>query len=117
MATLVVHYEMSDLDFEDAYDAAGYGIGYWALEAECAIQPDSTLTYTVRTAYPEDFPLDVVLTRWDFSEAICALATSTTLRAADALRTVVLTGDLADFDAECGDVVVQQAAFGEIVYG
>jgi hypothetical protein len=90
----------------DVIDAAGYGIGYWA--ARAVVDGDER-TYAVTEA---DTGKVYRLTFADIADSIGTLA-----QGWDDARTAVLEDDAGYIDANLGDVIIQWACFGEIVYG
>lgn len=108
--------KLTDENVTDLLDAAGYGIGYWA---STATVDEEAKTYYVRSGIGVDQADGTEITEktMTFDEIRGAF---NTLAQADKLpdwqMREIADGDLA-FDSEVGDMTVQQAMFGEIVFG
>jgi len=114
---------VSDQNVEDMVDTAGYGIGYWV---RSAVVDDEAQTYTLRLHEEENGKAVYVLTWDDLRKAYAALVDldqrfvnreihgyfldSYRNRDADGI-------DGGYIDATAADVLVQVAAFGEVVFG
>jgi hypothetical protein len=96
-------------------DCAGSGIGYWAASGHV---DEAAKTYRVIERSDElpdgDAPTDKTLTFDEISTAFVALAAADKLP--DWQMREIAEDDLG-FDATVGDLVVQWAMFGEIVFG
>lgn len=107
--------ELSDEDVTNLIDCAGYGISYWAGFAHV---DEEAKTYRVIERSDElvddEKPTDKTLTYDQLRAAFNTLATEKMLPAWQIRE--IADGDLG-FDALVGDMTVQQAMFGEIVYG
>ena len=94
--------------FEELCELAGYGIGYWADNAQ--VEPDC---YTVvEQEDGERFEIP----RVRVEQVLSQLAAGQHDVRAD-IRAAAVSGDLAEWDVEVADVLIQLAAFGEVVYG
>lgn len=107
--------KLTDEDVANLADCAGFGIGYWAVSA--------TVDETAKTYYVQSSEAIEV----DGTEITEKTITFDELRAAfntlakedrlpDWQMREIADGELA-FDSEVGDMTVQQAMFGEIVFG
>ena len=120
MAIAKIKFILSQPDYEGIVDIAGYGINYWARAA--AIDntgPDGAYkSYTVRDGYGKD-KVKVKITRAGMERAIVNLLTDQKLhnRIMNPIYQLVLRGEGSDVDAEVGDAIIQQAMFGEVIYG
>lgn len=106
---------LTDQNVIDLLDCSGYGIGYWAATATV---DEEAKTYFVRSsesvyARGEEVT-EKTLTFDEVREAFNTLATNDKLP--DWQMREIADGDLA-FDSQVGDMTVQQALFGEIVFG
>lgn len=106
---------LTDEDVINLLDCAGYGIGYWAITA--TVDEDAK-TYRVIESGAElddgETPEDKTLTFDQLREAFNILATKDLLP--DWQMREIANDDLG-FDSLVGDITVQQAMFGEIIYG
>lgn len=95
----------------DIIDAAGYGIDYWAETAEI---DEAAKTYTVAEWDPNGPAEDgkYTLTFQSIVESIQALAPDW-----DPIRRAVVEEDAGEIDSAMADIIIQQACFGEIIYG
>lgn len=108
-----VEVSMSKQDFEDVVDIAGYGINYWVKKA---VVDTDNLTYTIQYENPDDEGyLTATLTNNDLEKAWARIITEPIC--AQYIREYFLDGDVGDIDATAGDVLIQIALFGKIVYG
>lgn len=112
MQTAIKVTELSGEDFGDICDAAGYSIGYWALRA--------TLGEDVYTIIEQDNPEPVVITRQQMLDTInniidgkYDIGSSQRYGICHAFT----LSDIGDLDGYDVDVLIQIAAFGEVVYG
>ena len=106
---------LTDENISDLLDAAGYGLGYWAVTATV---DEKARTYYVRSS--EGIEVDgteiteKTLTFDEIRAAFNTLAQAGKLP--DWQMREIENDDLA-FDSMVGDMTVQQAMFGEIVFG
>ena len=110
-----VKLEISDDMIEVLIDMAGYGIGYWSDLGEI---DDKARTYTVRDT--EDVGGRHTLTYEQLAEALVKVANRDVQVASYIVNyatNAIRDDDPGYIDSELADVVVQVAAFGEIVYG
>jgi hypothetical protein len=103
----------------DLIDAAGYGIGYWAVEAH---QDDQAQTYTItldEDAAEEAGKPQVVLTYAQLRTAIRKVAQGSLVAPSltRAANDFIFRPGQAEPDSDLADVVVQVAVFGEVVFG
>ncbi len=107
---LSVPVEIDDRFVLDVIDAAGYGIGYWA---RSAVVDAEAKTYTVTESDPQEGNGVHVLTFELLAVAMIELASDGWKDIRDGLA----ENDAGMIDSSAADVIVQQAAFSEIVYG
>jgi hypothetical protein len=93
-------------DFECLCEQAGYGIGYWADSA--TFSPDC---YTVM----ETGEGRIEIPRIRVEEVLTELEAGQ-YDVRDDLRAAAISGDAGEWDSEVADVLIQLAAFGEVVY-
>ncbi|MCI4659545.1 hypothetical protein [Cryobacterium zhongshanensis] len=107
--------KLTDADVVNLIDCAGSGIAYWAASGHV---DEAAKTYRVIESSVElaegDAPADKTMTFDDLRKAFVALAAAGTLP--DWQMREIEEDDLG-FDATVGDLVVQRAMFGEIVFG
>ncbi len=84
---------MSDEDILDVIDACGYGIVYWCHLAEI---DENARTYTIHS---DHMPMPVELS----FDRIAELASK--------------YDDVADIDSIAGDILIQTAVFGDVIFG
>jgi hypothetical protein len=97
---------MTREDFECLCELAGYGIGYWADAAH--LEPDC---YTVMET--EEGRIDIPRVRVE--QVLTELELGQYDVRSD-LRKAAISGDAGEWDSEVADVLIQLAAFGEVVY-
>jgi hypothetical protein len=106
---------LTDADVVNLIDCAGTGISYWA---ESGHVDEATKTYRVIESSDElaagDAPADKTLSYDDLRGAFVTLAAAGKLP--DWQMREIQENDLG-FDSLVGDLVVQWAMFGEIVFG
>ncbi len=106
---------LSDEDVINLLDCAGYGIGYWAASATV---DEKAKTYRVIEGSEEladdETPADKTLTFDQLRDAFSTLASNNQLP--DWQIREITDGDLC-FDSMVGDITVQQAMFGKVVFG
>jgi hypothetical protein len=107
--------KLTDADVTNLLDCAGSGISYWAAYGHV---DEDAKTYRVVESSSElaegDAPADKTLSFDDLRKAFAALAKAGTLP--DWQMREIAEDDLG-FDSMVGDLVVQWAMFGEIVFG
>lgn len=109
--------EVRETDVVDALDAAGYGIGYWASEA---VINDGAEQYrvTVQDEHVGELNGGPNPTEVSFSRIVQAMVELVeTTDWATELRAFLTEGDAGELDSAVMDAVVQQAIFGEILFG
>lgn len=94
----------------DLIDMAGYGIGYWAASA---VIDDEAETYTVTEGDEFGDGKVAVLTH----ASILYAANTIVGGGCDVRRDIVNSIRERDADSDAADVVIQQAMFGEVIYG
>lgn len=118
---------LTDQNITECMDAAGYGIGYWCYRA--TLDP-AARTYTV---WPEEDPFKeedngkpYVITYDELSKAYYRLIAKDQLLVSHGVHEYFRDSyaerdgsgiDCGYIDAEAGDVWVQVAAFGEVIFG
>lgn len=113
-AETVMTFTLPETAVLDIIDGAGSWIGYWATEGHVSTENQ---TYAITDLETEErftlyFPQIV--------KAASLLATGQVSVNSDirsAIMGAFINYDNADMDAECYDVIIQTACFGEIVYG
>ena len=96
-------------------DCAGYGINYWAASGHVDEKAKTYRVIESSAELPDDEePRDKTLTFDEIRQAFVALAAADKLP--DWQMREIEENDLC-FDATVGDMVVQWAMFGEIVFG
>ena len=95
MATSTITFKLDRDDYDGIIDMAGYGVGYWASAMEstdkgCHFTEDETGKKFFIT--PKDY----------YQRAIAHL---------------VVDGEASEVGSDIADAIVQQACFGEVIYG
>ncbi len=105
-------FTLSQPDFDSIVDTAGYAIGYWASSAVV----DDTGSYSVTDS---DDRKTYVVTRATVEQAALDLHLKSPLNKylQRAIELLVVEGDASDVDADVADVLIQQACFGQVIYG
>lgn len=103
---------LSDQDFEDVVDTAGYGIVYWCHKA---IVDSESQQYTVMW-WDNDELNSCTLTKTHL-ENVWAKIIQGDFQVHPMIRRYFDSDDIGDIDAEAGDILIQFAVFGKIVYG
>ena len=120
MTQVVIDFNLTDTDFADLVDLAGYAIGYWVDEAsyeEPYHETDPKPAYSIcceegtqiYELHKEDFERAIALIaqdRVDVSNGIC-----------QDVMMAIKEDDYGYIDGYAIDAIVQVACFGEIVYG
>lgn len=104
--------ELTNQEWADIIDTCGYGIAYWCNEA---VVDEDACTYKIHDAEEDKTHF---LIKSDIERAY-ALVLDGKVHVNETIRGYFLPdedGD-ADIDAVAGDVLVQVACFGQIVYG
>lgn len=112
MTALVIDFNLTEQDFQYIVDTAGYVIGYWASEAQ--VYPSKYVVWEAEEheAY-ELCPVHI-------EQAMIAIANGTAdvaRRIRNKITDFILNKKYDVIDSESADVIIQVAAFGEIVYG
>ena len=112
----VVHYTLPVQAVEDIIEGAGDYIGYWAYEAD---MDTVNQTYTITE---QDEPTNTVhkVTYKDIVDACAKIVSGKASSRSDIMSAVAqafIDYENADMDADCYDVIIQVACFGEIIYG
>jgi hypothetical protein len=97
---------MTQEDFACLCEQAGYGIGYWADAAHLELD-----SYTVMET--DEGRLEIPRVRVE--QVLTQLEAGQHNLRAD-LRKAAISGDAGEWDSEVADVLIQLAAFGEVVY-
>ena len=98
---------LTQQNFEDLAELAGYSIGYWADSAH--VDPDQ---YTIVEGDTGEMHM---IPRVRMEQVMTKVAAGQ-YEVADGLRKAVLGGDLGDLDAAAADVLFQLCVFDEVVY-
>lgn len=120
MATIKIKFNLSDADFEGIMDMAGYGITYWARSMEPA-RRGYTIMDSMKTKLEtgEKVRIKKTMTRAGTERAVVELFTERKLNGyyMSAIDNLVLRNCCADVGSDIADAIVQQAMFGDVVYG
>ena len=109
--TVSLKLKITEEDILDIYDTAGYGIAYWANEAEI---DEPSCTYTVTY---EDYPSNEIQSKTigprDIMNGIAKMLEQ------GYNSNIVYEGtiDTGEIDSYAADIIVQYAIFGEIIFG
>ena len=121
-ATATITFNLKQDDFDGIIEMAGYGIGYWARSMESERDPDDD----------SDFPACIGchitdgqdgkkydITREMMEQAALDLHVKSPLNDyyQSAIKHLVIDGESSDVGSDIADALVQQACFGEVVYG
>lgn len=114
--------EMTDEEWEDLVDAAGYGIGYWASEAEVdSVNHQYHVTEEAPSGDAGERGIKRILTKDHLERAIARLVSGDVevdgggRIAQDHTYVGYILHD--DIDSDAADFIIQTAMFGKIVYG
>lgn len=106
---------MTDEDVANLADCAGYGIGYWAVSA--TVDEEAKTYYVESSEAIEVDGTEITQKTITFDELRAAFNTlAKEDRLPDWQMREIAEGELA-FDSMVGDMTVQQAMFGEIIFG
>ena len=120
MATIKIKFNLIEEDFHGIIEMAGYGIAYWACSLEKTsrgyVVVDSMKT---KTESGELIRVKKTLTRASLERAGVGLFTERKLNNyyMSAIDRLVFKGDSSDVGSDIADVIIQQACFGEVIYG
>ena len=118
MATATITFNLAQSDFEGIVDIAGSGIGYWAtnLVVDNTGKGGQYIRYSVTDL--EDYT-EYTLTLKSVEQAILDLHIAPTLNDyyQGAIRQLVIHNDASDVGSDIADAIIQQACFGEVIYG
>ena len=108
--TVTLKFNLTQEDFEDIINAAGYSIGYWATEGFITGE-----TYNLIDAEFETFEItkdqvelamaNVVNGEYDVSKTI-----------QESVTNAITQNEFGEIDGDCADVLIQLCCFDEIVY-
>jgi len=111
MATSKITFKLDRDDYDGIIDMAGYGVGYWASAMEstkegCHFTEDET-------------GKEFFITPEMVEKAVLELHTQTKLNDyyRSAIAHLVVDGEASDVGSDIADAIVQQACFGEVIYG
>ena len=116
---LEIDFILTQGDYEGIVDMAGYGIRYWAM-AGCI---DNTGEKGAYKSYlvidSDDEESSYSLTRDKVEQAIAQLFLKRSLNGyyMSAIDQLVLKGESSDVGSDIADAIIQQACFGEVIYG
>jgi hypothetical protein len=120
MAAIKLTFKLSQDDYEGIVDTAGSGISYWAVQGHIdnTGEGDAYKSYTVVDGYGKERTKRKI-TRAGMERAIVGLFKERKLNKyyMDAIDQLVLRGCSGDVGSDIADAIVQQAMFGEVVYG
>ena len=111
MATSKITFKLDRDDYDGIIDMAGYGVGYWASAMEstkegCHFTEDET-------------GKEFFITPEMVEKAVLELHTEAKLNDyyRSAIAHLVVDGEASDVGSDIADAIVQQACFGEVIYG
>lgn len=101
---------------ENLIEMAGFGIGYWATDAEW---DSDAQTYTIFEDDEDNNPIRHVLSYKNIEEAAEKIINgfSNLPNGGWAANAVYSAWSADDVDAEAADIIIQVACFGEVIYG
>lgn len=105
---------------ENVIDQAGYIIGYWASEGAYDRIGKTYTVWETEAHDTDETDRKFVLTYHDIVRALIKVANrqvKVNRSISDACADLLYGGEGDLFDADCADVIIQVACFGEIVYG
>jgi len=118
MANAIITFNLSQHDFATIVDMAAEGISYWASKKliDNTGKDNKYLTYFVTDA--EDSK-DYVLSLAKVEQAVLDLHVKQPLNNyyQDAIRHLVVKGNSSEVGSDIADAIIQQACFGEVIYG
>ena len=111
MATATLTFNLPQDEFDGIIETAGYGVGYWASSMEHA---DDGCHFTDAGDGRKFF-----VTREMLEQAALDLYVKSPLNDyyQNAIRQLVVKGDSSDVGSDIADALVQQACFGQVIYG
>ena len=111
MATSTITFKLDRDDYDGIIDMAGYGVGYWASAMEST---DKGCHFTEDETGKKFF-----ITPKMVEKAALELHTQTKLNDyyQRAIAHLVVDGEASEVGSDIADAIVQQACFGEVIYG
>lgn len=100
---------LTEEDFLDIVDTAGYSIGYWAVSGSV---DKNNCTYTVQYFDQENDRAKATVSKDNLESAIAKILNSE-VECSDSIVGYIEDDDI---DGEAADVIIQIAIFGSIVY-
>ncbi len=111
-----IHFILQRADYDGIIDMAGYGIKYWA---SYMCSEDDGCHFTDPEHGDERESKDFFITPADVEQAIAQLFLKRSLNGyyMSAIDRLVLKGDSSEIGSDIADAIIQQACFGEVIYG
>ena len=106
-----IEFNLSRDNYNGIIDMAGYGVGYWA----SYMKSEKTGCHFTEDETGDEF----FITQDDVEKAVLTLHTTAPLNDyyQSAIRNLVVNGCGGDVGSDIADAIIQQACFGEVVYG
>ena len=129
MATANLTFKLTPESFSSIIEMAGYGIGYWASYMSSVNSdtpwegldgPDQRFFYYAACHFTDSESGDeFLITREMMEKAALDLYVKSPLNDyyMSAIRSLVTTGCSGEVGSDIADALVQQACFGEVIYG
>ena len=122
IATATITFNLEPMDFDGIIEMAGYGVGYWASAMESIHKEDTEEEFPHCTGCHFTDSGDgkkYFITREMMEQAALDLHIKSPLNDyyQSAIKLLVVEGDSSDVGSDIADALVQQACFGEVVYG
>ncbi len=112
MAEATITFDLAPEDFDCIIDMAGYGVGYWASAMEST---DTGCHFTDAGGDRKKFFVTPAMVE----KAALDLCVKAPLNDyyMQAIRQLVIKGDASDVGSDIADAIIQQACFGQVIYG
>ena len=109
--TAIITFDLTPKDYDGIIERAGYGVGYWASAMEST---DEGCHFTEDETGKKFF-----VTREMMEQAALDLHVKSPLNDyyQSAIKHLVVNGEASDVGSDIADALVQQACFGQVVYG
>ena len=114
--TIKIKWTLSRDDYDGIIDMAGYGIKYWA---SYMCSEENGCHFTDPEHGDERESKDFFITPKDVERAVAELFTKRPLNKyyMDAIDHLVFHNEASDVGSDIADAIIQQACFGEVIYG
>ena len=111
-----IKWKLSRDDYNCIIEMAGYGVGYWASHMRST---QRGCHFTDREHGDEREPKDFYITLRNVESAVVQLFTKRPLNKyyMDAIDHLVHHNESSDVGSDIADAIIQQACFGEVIYG